>query len=171
MCGPRGLDSSPNLLYHNLGGGRFANASTSSGIEKTNGHYCLGVSTLDYNRDGWPDIYVACDSTPSILYRNNKDGTFTDVAVDAGVAFDEDGREQAGMGAAIADYNGDGLADILWVGTAGDVYEWQSTGSGFQSLRVTDSSGIPLVVPAGTSIQSVRFQGSPATGGVLVKGN
>jgi len=71
----------------------------------------------------------------------------------------------------VADYNGDGLADILWVGTAGDVYEWQSTGSGFQSLRVTDSSGIPLVVPAGTSIQSVRFQGSPATGGVLVKGN
>ena len=74
----------PNVLYHNLGGGHFANVSKSSGIEKTNGHYCLGVSTLDYNRDGWPDIYVACDSTPSILYRNNKDGTFTDVAVDAG---------------------------------------------------------------------------------------
>ena len=102
MCGPRGLDSTPNVLYHNLGGGRFANVSKSSGIEKTNGHYCLGVSTLDYNRDGWPDIYVACDSTPSILYRNNKDGTFTDVAVDATVAFDEDGREQAGMVLAIA---------------------------------------------------------------------
>src|SRR5271163_4076817 len=103
-----GLGSTPNLLYHNLGGGHFANVSKSSGIEKTNGHYCLGVSTLDYNRDGWPDIYVACDSTPSILYRNNKDGTFTDVAVEAAVAFDEDGREQAGMGATVADYNGDG---------------------------------------------------------------
>src|SRR6202044_4086897 len=103
----------PNVLYHNLGGGRFANVSIASGIEKTNGHYCLGVSTLDYNGDGWPDIYVACDSTPSILYRNNKDGTFTDVAAIAGVAYDEDGREQAGMGSTVADYNGDGLPDLF----------------------------------------------------------
>ncbi|HVJ08598.1 MAG TPA: FG-GAP-like repeat-containing protein [Acidisarcina sp.] len=113
MCGPRGLESTPNVLYHNLGGGRFANVSKASGIEKTEGHYCLSVSTLDYNGDGWPDIYVACDSTPSILYRNNKDGTFTDVAVEAAVAFNEDGREQAGMGSSVADYDGDGLPDIF----------------------------------------------------------
>jgi hypothetical protein len=113
MCGPRGLPSTPNILYRNLGNGKFADVSKASGIEKTNAHYCLGVTSLDYNDDGWPDIYVACDSTPSILYRNNKDGTFTDVAPEAGVAFDEDGREQAGMGVAIGDYDGDGRPDIF----------------------------------------------------------
>jgi hypothetical protein len=113
MCGPRGLPSSPNILYHNLGSGKFENVTKSSGIEKTYGHYCLSVSPLDYNEDGWPDIYVACDSTSSILYRNNKDGTFTDVGVLAGVAYDEDGREQAGMGSAVGDYDGDGRPDIF----------------------------------------------------------
>jgi len=113
MCGPRGLDSSPNILYHNLGGGKFADVSKSSGIEKTDGHYCFSVSTLDYDDDGWPDIFVACDSTPSILYHNQRNGTFTDVAAEAGVAFNEDGREQAGMGSTVADYDNDGYPDIF----------------------------------------------------------
>ncbi len=113
MCGPRGLPSAPNLLYHNLGGGHFADVSKPSGIEKTAGHYCFSVTTLDYNEDGWPDLYVACDSTPSILYRNNHDGTFTDVGADAGAAFNEDGREQAGMGSTAADYDGDGHLDLF----------------------------------------------------------
>jgi hypothetical protein len=113
MCGPRGLPFTSNLLYHNTGDGRFEDVSSASGITKTNAHYCFSVSTVDYNRDGWPDMYVACDSTPSILYRNNHDGTFTDVAVDAGVAYDEDGREQAGMGSTIGDYDGDGWPDIF----------------------------------------------------------
>jgi enediyne biosynthesis protein E4 len=121
MCGPRGLPSSKNILYHNLGNGKFENVSAASGVEKTNGHYCLSVSTLDYDDDGWPDIYVACDSTPSILYHNNKDGTFTDVAAVAGVAYDEDGREQAGMGSAVADYNGDGRPDIFKTNFSDDV--------------------------------------------------
>lgn len=113
MCGPRGLASMPNILYRNLGNGKFENVSKSSGIEKTAAHYCFSISSLDYNDDGWPDIYIACDSTPSILYRNNKDGTFTDVAVDVGVAFDENGKEQAGMGFTVGDYNGDGRPDIF----------------------------------------------------------
>ncbi len=113
MCGPRGLPSTPNILYHNLGNGKFQDVSKQAGIEKTYGHYSFSVSTLDYNNDGWPDIYIACDSTASILYRNNKDGTFTDVGPEAGVAYDEDGREQAGMGTTVADYNGDGLLDIF----------------------------------------------------------
>lgn len=108
MCGPRGLESAPNILYHNLGGGKFADVSAASGIRKTAGHYCFSVTTLDYDNDGWPDIYVACDSTPAILYKNNHDGTFTDVAADAGAAYNEDGREQAGMGSTAADFLGDG---------------------------------------------------------------
>lgn len=113
MCGPRGLTASPNILYHNLGNGKFADVSKASGIEKTDGHYGFSVSTLDFDDDGWPDIYVACDSTPSILYHNQHDGTFADVASEAGVAFNEDGREQAGMGSTVADYDGDGRPDIF----------------------------------------------------------
>ena len=113
MCGPRGLDYSPNILYHNLGEGKFADVSKSSGITKTYGHYCFSVSTLDYDDDGWPDIYVACDSTASILYHNQRNGTFTDVGAEAGVAFNEDGREQAGMGSTVGDYDGDGRPDIF----------------------------------------------------------
>ena len=113
MCGPRGLPSAPNILYRNEGGGHFKDVSAQSGITKTMAHYCFSVTTLDYNEDGWPDIYVACDSTPSILYRNNRDGTFTDVGLDTGVAFNEDGREQAGMGSTAADYDGDGHLDLF----------------------------------------------------------
>jgi enediyne biosynthesis protein E4 len=113
MCGPRGLPSAPNLLFHNDGNGHFTDVSKFSGIENTPGHYCFSVTTLDYNEDGWPDIYIACDSTPSILYRNNRNGTFTDVAEDAGAAVNEDGREQAGMGSTAADYDGDGHIDLF----------------------------------------------------------
>jgi enediyne biosynthesis protein E4 len=113
MCGPRGLLSAANMIYHNLGDGKFEDVSKSSGFERTSGHYCFSVTTLDYNDDGWPDIYIACDSTPSILYRNNHNGTFTDVAADSGVAYNEDGREQAGMGSTSADYDGDGHLDLF----------------------------------------------------------
>jgi len=113
MCGPRGLPGAHNILYHNLGHGKFADVTTKSHIDQTSGHYSLGVVTFDYDDDGWPDIYVACDSTPSILYHNNHDGTFTDVAVKAGAAYNEDGREQAGMGVTIGDFNGDGKLDIF----------------------------------------------------------
>jgi hypothetical protein len=113
MCGPRGLPGAKNILYHNRGNGTFEDVTTKARIDQTNGHYSMSVSTLDYDDDGWPDIYVACDSTPSILYRNNHDGTFTDVAVTAGAAFNEDGREQAGMGTSVADFDGDGRLDIF----------------------------------------------------------
>ena len=113
MCGPRGLPSAPNILYHNLGNGKFEDVSQASGIQKTTGHYCFSVSTLDYDNDGWPDIYIACDSTPAILYHNNHNGSFTDTAQDVGVGFNEDGREQAGMGSTVADYDGDGYLDIF----------------------------------------------------------
>lgn len=113
MCGPRGLPWSKNILYHNRGNGTFEDVTAKAGIDRTNGHYGFSVSTLDFDDDGWPDIFVACDSTASILYRNNHDGTFTDVAVTAGAAFNDDGREQAGMGSTVADYDGDGRLDIF----------------------------------------------------------
>jgi enediyne biosynthesis protein E4 len=113
MCGPRGLPGAKNILYKNLGDGTFSDVTSAAHIDQTGGHYAFSVSTIDFDDDGWPDIYVACDSAPSILYHNNHDGTFTDVAVMAGVAFNEDGREQAGMGSSIADYNGDGRLDIF----------------------------------------------------------
>ncbi len=113
MCGPRGLPWAANTLYHNLGSGKFADVTKQAHIDKTSGHYSLGVTSFDYDNDGWPDIYIACDSTASILFRNNHDGTFTDVAVTAGAAYNEDGREQAGMGVSVGDYNGDGRLDIF----------------------------------------------------------
>src|SRR6266478_95761 len=113
MCGPRGLPWAKNILYHNLGNGAFEDVTTKAKIDQTNGHYSFSVSTLDYDDDGWPDIFVACDSTASILYHNNHDGTFTDVAVVAGAAFNDDGREQAGMGSTVGDYDGDGKLDIF----------------------------------------------------------
>lgn len=113
MCGPMGLPWLKNILYHNLGNGKFEDVTTKAHIGQTDGHYGLGVSTFDYDDDGWPDIYVACDSTASILYHNNHDGTFTDVAVVAGAAFNEDGRAQAGMGTTVGDYNGDGRLDLF----------------------------------------------------------
>ena len=125
FCGPRGLPGAKNILYENRGDGTFVDVTAKAHIDqpfapwmrnsrlRRDGQYAFSVSTFDYDDDGWPDIYVACDSMPSILYHNNRDGTFTDVAVEAGVAFNGDGREQAGMGTTIADYDGDGRLDIF----------------------------------------------------------
>ena len=113
MCGPRGLPGETNQLYRNVGGGRFEEVSRESGIASVPNRYSLSVTTLDYNEDAWPDIYVAVDSKGSILFRNNGDGSFEDVALMASVAFDENGIEQAGMGSAAGDFDGDGHLDLV----------------------------------------------------------
>jgi len=119
-CGPPGLPGARNVLYRNVGDGRFADVSVTSRIAAANGTYGLGVSTLDFDDDGWVDLYVANDSSPSALYRNNRDGTFTDIALQAGCAYSQDGRPQAGMGVAIGDYDRDGRVDIFKTNFAGD---------------------------------------------------
>jgi len=164
MCGPRGLPSAPNAIYHNLGDGKFEDVSKSSGFEHTNGHYCFSVTTLDYNDDGWPDIYVACDSTPSILYRNNHDGTFTDVAADSGVAFNEDGREQAGMGSTSIDYDGDGHLDIFKTNFSDDTSTlYHNNGDGtFTDATFTAGLGINTeALGWGTMFADVNNDGWP----------
>ena len=113
MCGPRGLQGTRNELYHNNGDGTFSDVSDKSAVSKTDPYYCFTALTGDFDNDGWPDIFVACDSTPSLLFHNNHDGTFAEIAVKAGVAYNEDGREQAGMGAHAVDYDGDGWLDII----------------------------------------------------------
>src|SRR6185437_13517691 len=103
MCGPRGLPLAHNILYHNNGNGTFTDVSEKAGILKPGGRYSLGAVTADLDNDGWPDLYVACDMTPSLLFHNLHNGTFEERGVEAGVAYNFDGQLQAGMGVAVAD--------------------------------------------------------------------
>ena len=121
-CGPPGLKGGKNILFHNKGDGTFTDVSAKCGILNTPGTYGLGVLVADFDNDGWPDIYVANDSTSSALYKNNHDGTFTDIAIEAGVAYSPDGKPQAGMGVSAADYDCDGLLDIVKTNFAGDTH-------------------------------------------------
>jgi enediyne biosynthesis protein E4 len=113
VCGPQGLPPSRNFLFHNNGNGTFTDVSEKSGILKPGPHYSITPVGHDFDNDGWPDIYVAVDSMPSMLFHNNHDGTFTEKALEAGCAYNEEGREQAGMGLGIGDFNEDGWLDIF----------------------------------------------------------
>ena len=119
-CGPPGLQGGKNILFHNNGDGTFTDVSQKAGILKTPGTFGLGVAVFDFDNDGWPDIYVANDSTSSALYKNNHDGTFQEIAIEAGVAYSADGKPQAGMGVSVADYDGDGNFDLVKTNFAGD---------------------------------------------------
>ena len=119
-CGPPGLIGGNNILFHNNGDGTFSDVSERTGISRANGTFGLGVLTADFNNDGWPDIYVANDSTASALYQNKRNGTFSDVAMEAGCALSADGKPQAGMGVSAADYDLDGNLDIVKTNFAGD---------------------------------------------------
>lgn len=112
QCGPRGLVPAPDRFYENLGDGRFIDVTAKSGIARAKPYYGLGVVWGDYDNDADLDIFVANDSTPNYLFRNNGDKTFEEVALLAGVALSEDGREQAGMGVDFADYDNDGDLDL-----------------------------------------------------------
>ena len=112
-CGPRGLPHGAHSLYRNNGDGTFTDVSAQAGISTLRGSYGMTVVSADFDEDGWPDIYLACDSTPSLLFMNNHDGTFREEGVIRGVALSEDGEEQAGMGVGVGDYDLDGHLDLF----------------------------------------------------------
>ncbi len=113
MCGPRGLKPSRHYLFHNRGDGTFEDVSEKSGISKARGSYAMTAVAADLDNDGWPDLWVACDSTPSFFFKNNRDGTFREEGLSRGIALSDDGMEQAGMGIGIGDYDLDGSLDLF----------------------------------------------------------
>jgi hypothetical protein len=112
-CGPRGLVPERPMLYHNNGDGTFADVTERSGIGAVTPGFGLTAVAADLDGDGWQEIYVACDSTPSMLFHNRGDGTFAERGMQSGLAVNEDGNEQAGMGIAIGDFDTDGQLDVL----------------------------------------------------------
>ncbi len=141
-CGPRGLPIPTHSLYRNNGDGTFTDVSKSSGIGSIRTSYGLTAVSLDIDEDGWPDIYVAADSTPSLLFMNNRDGTFREEALLRGLAVSGSGQEMAGMGIAAGDYDLDGHVDIFKTH-----YQLQSNGLYHASGKgefddLTDPSGI-----------------------------
>ena len=144
MCGPNGLPGGMNILYHNNGDGTFTDVSEKAGILKPGPRYSITAVSYDFDNDGWPDVYVAVDSEPSILFHNNHDGTFTDAAVAAGCAYSEDGQEQAGMGVAVGDYNSDGSLDIFKTNFSDDTPNlYRNNGDGtFTDVTLISGLGI-----------------------------
>ena len=143
-CGPPGLTGGKNVLYRNTGRGAFTDISEAAGITRSSGTYGLGVSTLDFDDDGWTDLYVANDSNPSTLYRNRRDGTFEDIAVPAGCAYSQDGKPQAGMGLAIGDYDRNGTVDIFKTNFAGDTSTLYANTGGHLCEDRTFASGVGI---------------------------
>ncbi|MGC2402519.1 MAG: CRTAC1 family protein [Acidobacteriaceae bacterium] len=143
-CGPPGLAPGKNLLYHNNGNGTFTDVSQKSGVWDTIGNYALSVAVSDLDDDGWPDIYVANDSTAATLYQNQKDGTFKDIAIESGAALSPDGKPQARMGVSIGDYDRDGKLDIVKTNFAGDTDSLYANlgGGNFQDRTYAAGLGI-----------------------------
>ena len=141
-CGPRGLPMGHHSLYRNNGDGTFTDVSEKAGIPPSMKSYGMTVVAADFDNDGWPDIYVACDSTPSLLLMNNRDGTFREEGLIRGVALNEDGMEQAGMGLGIGDINLDGNLDVFKTHFADDtniIYRNDGKGN-FEDM--TNGSGL-----------------------------
>jgi hypothetical protein len=112
-CGPTGLAKAQNYLYRNNGDGTFTDVSKESAVASFRGSYCLTATSFDADEDGWPDIVVACDTSPSLLLMNNHDGTFREEALIRGIALSTDGHQMGGMGVGIGDYNLDGHTDLV----------------------------------------------------------
>ena len=122
LCGPKGLPPETMSLYENKGKGLFEDVSDAAGVTVPKEYYGFTPLTADFDNDGWTDVYVACDSTASLFYHNQKDGTFEEVGVISGTAYNLDGMEQAGMGATAADYDGDGKLDLFKTNFSSDTH-------------------------------------------------
>jgi hypothetical protein len=141
-CGPRGLRTGRHFLYRNRGDGTFEDLSEKTGVAAARNCFGLTAVSADLDDDGWPDIYVACDSTPALYFHNNHNGTFTEDGIERGLALNEHGMEQAGMGLAIGDFNNDGLFDLFKTHFADDTHGlYQGLGRG-QYREVTIKTGI-----------------------------
>lgn len=163
-CGPRGLPYGHHLLYRNNGDGTFSDVTKESGIAGVRGGFGLTVAAADFDNDGWPDIYVACDSTPSLLFRNNHDGTFTEQGLDCGAALSDDGMEQAGMGLGVGDFNLDGSLDILKMHFREDTPAlYQNDGKGnFRDMTLHAGLGVETqYVSWGTGLVDLDNDGLP----------
>ena len=141
FCGPRSLKSAADVLYRNENDGRFTDVTAAAGIEDA-GAYGFAVLFGDYDLDGWPDIFVANDSTPNLLYHNEGAGSFREVALEAGVAFNYQGKGQAGMGAAFGDFDGDGFPDLFVTHFASDYNTLYRNKGGRHFLDVTMQAGL-----------------------------
>ncbi|MEZ5391441.1 MAG: VCBS repeat-containing protein [Bryobacterales bacterium] len=131
FCGPRGLPFGDVTLYRNKGDGTFEDVSEKAGVRGGQHYYAFTPVAVDLDEDGWLDLYVACDSTPNLFFLNNGDGTFSDFAAETGLAFNEHGFEQGGMGIGVGDFNRDGRLDLIKTNFAGDypnLYENQGDG-------------------------------------------
>ncbi len=163
-CGPRGLPPGVHSLYRNNGDGTFTDVSERSGIRAARGSYGMSVLAADFDNDGWPDIYVACDSTPSLLFMNNRDGTFREEAMVRGVALSEDGLEQAGMGVALGDYNLDGQLDLFKTHFADDtnvLYRGDARGDFIDATRAARIGVETRFVGWGAGIVDLDNDGLP----------
>ena len=172
-CGPRGLPTGNVQLFHNNGDGTFTEVSKKSGVALASGSYPMTVVAADVDNDGWPDIYVACDSTPSWLFRNQHDGTFREEALERGIALSEDGLEQAGMGVAIGDFDLDSNLDIFKTNFADDTNVlYHNDGKGnFDDVTIRSGIGVETrYVGWGTGMADLDNDGFPdlfvATGSV-----
>lgn len=143
-CGPAGLPKEQCALYHNNGDGTFTDVSRQSGISTVRPGYGLTAVAADFDGDGWTDIYVACDTTYSLFFRNNHDGTFTEQALESGIALNEDGQEQSGMGLGVGDFNTDGYLDILKTHFTEDTPAlYQNNGKGyFRDVTIQSGLGV-----------------------------
>ena len=163
-CGPRGLPPGSVSLYRNNGDGTFTDVSAASGMAKARGSYAMTVVSADFDNDGWPDIYVACDSTPSFLFRNNQNGSFSEVGLERGVALNEDGMEQAGMGLGIGDFDLDGSLDIFKTHFADDTsILYKNDGKGdFEDWTIRSGLGVETrFIGWGAGIVDLDNDGNP----------
>ncbi len=163
-CGPGGLPREGPRLYHNNGDGTFTDVTAKAGLAMRNPGYGLTAVAADFDGDGWQDLYLACDSTPSVFFHNNHDGTFTEQGLERGVALNEDGQEQAGMGVGVGDFNTDGNLDLFKTHFADDtpgLYQNNGRGS-FRDVTVRSGLGVETrYVGWGAGIADLDNDGLP----------